>query len=119
MKTIFAIGVVLLFVLSLTGMAFAAEGMGTFHGKITAIDTNSGTVAVMPFQPVVSPSKNGGFVFKMNDMTNLVTCNGSGNLSDLKVGDEVNIMYREQTNGFVAQTVTRTGGAEAPLVACR
>jgi hypothetical protein len=119
MKNMLAIGAVLLFLLSIAGTAFAEQGMTTFHGRITRIDTHAGTVTVESFQPVVSPSATAGFRFLTDETTNVVVCSGSGNLRDVKVGDEVTIRYHENAGSFVAQTIAQTGYAGTTLVACK
>lgn len=119
MKNMLAIGAVLLFMLSLAGTAFAEQGMTTFHGRIIAINTYSGTVTVESFQPVVSPSATAGFRFVTDETTHVAMCNGSGNFRDLKVGEDVDIRYREKAGSFVAQTIAQTSDVSAPLVACK
>ncbi|MEJ2697838.1 MAG: hypothetical protein P8013_14465 [Candidatus Sulfobium sp.] len=64
MRTMFAISVVLLFLLSVAGAAFAAGNAGTYQGQVSAINTEQGTIALKTFQPAVSPSDTPGFVFK-------------------------------------------------------
>ncbi len=118
MKSMFAGGVALLFILSIAGAAFAEGNMGTFHGRIVDINSNAKVFAVKTFQPVVSPSETGGFRFSTDETTNVAMCNGSGNFRDLKVGAKVEIKYREKADGFVAQTIVQNADGNALMVAC-
>jgi hypothetical protein len=52
-------------------------------------------------------------------MTVLTTCNGSGNIRDLKVGDEVSLQYQVKGDEYVAQNIVQSGGAGAMMLACR
>jgi hypothetical protein len=116
MKKLFTAMMVVVFTLSVVGVAVAAGKEGTYQGRVEAVNLTAKTVIVKSSsKSVVSPAPaTEGFIFRTDDMTKVAACNtgktGNG-LGDIKVGDEVTVTYhvkyqeKAKANRFMADRI--------------
>ena len=107
MNKILAIAIAMFFVLSIISVVVAEQETGTYWGEVKAIDTQAKTFSVQQFQPSIAPvpGDTGGYMFRTDDSTMVVKCNGARGLSDLRAGDIVNVLYREKDEIYTAKDI--------------
>ncbi len=99
--------VAVLFVLSFTHYAVAAEGMAILKGEVIAVDSYGRTLTVRPIEAVESFSMwtGGGYTFTFDQMTNVIRCYQNKALEDIEVGERVTVTYHEEGGSLFADAI--------------
>jgi len=98
MKKVIAIGLALIFVVSLAIVAIAAEEMFSLKGPILSVDAKAKTVTVHSVEGVTTAPDNrwkGDVTFMTNDMTKISMDKEKKTFGDLKAGQNVKVKFNE------------------------
>jgi hypothetical protein len=91
--------VAVLFVLSFTHSAVAAENMSTLKGEVIAVDSYAKTLTVS------SDELPGGITFSSGNMTNVIRCYQNRTIGDIEVGERVAVRFHEEYGNLMADAI--------------
>jgi hypothetical protein len=82
-------------------------GQSSFSGWVESVDLSQGTLTVAPIPTdVTSPSiLKGKVTLSTDETTSIKMCNDSVSLSDVNVGEKVDVMYHVKDGEFVAEGI--------------
>ena len=116
MKKVLAIGLALIFVISLAVVANAKEEMYSLQGSVVSVDAGAKTVTVHSVEGVTAAADNrwkGDVTFATNDMTKISMGKNKKAFSDLKAGQNLKVKFHEENGKFVAVAIMIMSGKTA------